>query len=446
MKKSTSSQTSFLHVCALAILLSSNSSAQKISNGSLRGAQQEDRPSITSLSETSSVDSEHSRTRQLFGREFTQGIEALTRSHASIPLDHVGENQTQSSEVPPTNPLVGQPVYFEKQSDNPDATTNPYLRIVGGGASTGQRNFCMHLRWDSFSEQYLFAGCGGALISNCHVLTAAHCVAGSRVGLPDGVYCNAFNPFQGNYGEAFHFSNIRSVIRHPSYNVATNQNDIAILELETCVPNPAQFPPMKVANQAFLSRIQASSNLVVSGFGRLAETNPSQVNTLQQVAVPYIPRTACNTYYPGRIYSDMVCAGLPTGGRDACQGDSGGALFHQGAGGDTNQTAVGIVSWGAGCAAPYQPGVYSSVAYFYSWIKNIVCNHSRTNKSIPLCTTTNSLTAFNSCAALGEACSSRTCCGGNVCRSRTVGAEPTCSSPSSNGRNQLSTGRAGDGN
>ena len=53
----------------------------------------------------------------------------------------------------------------------------------------------------------------------------------------------------------------------------------------------------------------------------------------------------------------MVCAGVPEGGKDACQGDGGGPLMLKNSG---NQ--VGIVSWGAGCAEKEHPGVYANVA------------------------------------------------------------------------------------
>lgn len=446
MTRSILHTTTWLHVIKVLISCQSVAFASDVSAGSgnLRGVHSQYDSAVTSGEEQVVEDS---RRRQLYGQEFPQGFQALTQSHASITLELRGETQTANQTNATTlSPLEGQPVYFEKQSDEP---TNPYVRIVGGGASAEQRNFCMHLNWDIYSNQYVFAGCGGALIGNCHVLTAAHCSALSRTGMPDAVFCNAYNPFQGNYGRPYHFSTVTTVLKHPGHNTVTNQNDVEILQLDTCVPSLSQYPVMKVATTTFLAGLASATTLVVSGFGRISQFDPTQVSSLQSVALPYIPTTECSNYYPGRITNDMICAGRATGGVDACQGDSGGPLFYQGPGGDADQTIVGIVSWGGGCAQPNQPGVYASVAYFYDWIKNIVCNDSRTDRTIALCApattfTLTSSTSSNTCRTLYQTCRNRPCCTGYVCTAGADGSPPTCSLPTT-GRTSLSAGRGGLG-
>lgn len=57
----------------------------------------------------------------------------------------------------------------------------------------------------------------------------------------------------------------------------------------------------------------------------------------------------------------MLCAGYASGGKDACQNDSGGPLVE-------DSTIVGIVSWGNGCAQADYPGVYTDIGALRGWI------------------------------------------------------------------------------
>jgi trypsin len=78
---------------------------------------------------------------------------------------------------------------------------------------------------------------------------------------------------------------------------------------------------------------------------------------LMKVTVPIVDRAKCaEMYAPNEIPSYMICAAPEEGGKDSCQGDSGGPLF------DEDDTLVGVVSWGNGCAQAKYPGVYANVA------------------------------------------------------------------------------------
>ena len=71
----------------------------------------------------------------------------------------------------------------------------------------------------------------------------------------------------------------------------------------------------------------------------------------------------------------MLCAGeIENGGKDACQGDSGGPLICE----EQNQKVLhGIVSYGAGCALPKSPGVYTRITKYFDWIaKGSPFNHT----------------------------------------------------------------------
>jgi hypothetical protein len=99
---------------------------------------------------------------------------------------------------------------------------------------------------------------------------------------------------------------------------------------------------------------------------------------LNDVTVPTISNEDCNkrASYDGSVTDAMLCAGYPEGGKDSCQGDSGGPIVKRTilADGTKQDTHVGIVSWGEGCALRNKPGVYARTSSGSSWIIEQVCN------------------------------------------------------------------------
>lgn len=254
-------------------------------------------------------------------------------------------------------------------------------RIIGGSNAdpNSSQFFAMLLRQSESTLQYSSAGCGATAISSCHALTAAHCVSNTRAGLTAGVYIGAYEPYSGNPGVPFHFSTIDTVTVHPGYSSTTNQNDIALLTFATCM-DTSIFTPALLMPPIIMDALQEGALFDVFGFGRTDESVASSITTLQQVTVPYIGRSNCQSMYGSGILisEDMICAGFASGGKDACYGDSGGPLifFQQGV-----PFLTGVVSWGVGCARANEPGVYQSVAIHYDWISSNVCQHSGIDKS-----------------------------------------------------------------
>ncbi|OEU11547.1 trypsin-like serine protease, partial [Fragilariopsis cylindrus CCMP1102] len=126
----------------------------------------------------------------------------------------------------------------------------------------------------------------------------------------------------------------------------------------------------------------------VAGFGQRNTEDVSVPPTLQSVDVALIGREECELNYNTnsnsiesdneneddnkKIKPDMYCAGAITGGgKDACLGDSGGPNYVTDST-TSNKIQLGVVSWGIGCAQEGYPGVYTSVAYHYEFIRTSV--------------------------------------------------------------------------
>ena len=206
-------------------------------------------------------------------------------------------------------------------------------------------------------------GCGGALISDRYVVTAAHCTNGqSASGLK--VYVGGTSLVDINQTTSF-IVNVKSIKQHPNYDSSNIANDISILELESALDlysNPTIKPICLPAQGATFPNQQAT----VSGWGTLS-SGGSSPSTLHEVDVTVFADGNCgemNQY----MTPDMLCAGVMEGGKDACQGDSGGPLFIGDPANNNAQSLIGVVSWGFGCANPGQLGIYAEVSYFRDWI------------------------------------------------------------------------------
>ncbi|MGW7366215.1 S1 family peptidase [Streptomyces sp. NPDC054841] len=220
---------------------------------------------------------------------------------------------------------------------------------VVGGTRAAQGEFPFMVR--------LSMGCGGSLLTQQIVLTAAHCVSGSgnntsitaTAGVVDLRSPNAIK--------------VRStkVLQAPGYN--GNGKDWALIKLA----QPINLPTLKIADTTAYN----NGTFTVAGWGAAREGGAQQ-RYLLKAQVPFVSDASCKQSYPSLISNEEICAGLPQGGVDTCQGDSGGPMFRRDNAGAWIQ--VGIVSWGEGCARPNLPGVYTEVSTFASAIRSAAAN------------------------------------------------------------------------
>ncbi|KAM4710211.1 plasma kallikrein [Discoglossus pictus] len=234
-------------------------------------------------------------------------------------------------------------------------------RIVGGtNSSIGEWPWqvSMHLKYTATYKRH---ACGGSIISNQWILTAAHCV----IPLNRPSLWNVYIGFLelSNITQSTPFYEVEQIIVHPFYTGAENGTDIALLKLKT----PIQYNENQQA--VCLPPKQTSTvmpNLCwITGWG-YTEENGNTNNILQKAQVPLISTKDCQASYGKNFITNQVlCAGYKHGQVDACKGDSGGPLTCQI---DKTWYLFGITSWGEGCARAGKPGVYTKVSEFTDWI------------------------------------------------------------------------------
>lgn len=249
-----------------------------------------------------------------------------------------------------------------------------HSRIVGGEIASN-RDWPWQVGLQAEDDDFIF--CGGSLIDREWVITAAHCIYRNN---PSRQRCVAPNPGLRVILGEFDVDNIEGhevqktisdVCMHPSYDHSIYNNDIALLRLSTPLPgyNETMSPVcLPTENTSF----RPGTNCSVTGWGKTHQ-HGSVSNKLRVAYVPIIDHATCKDQYyqrTGDIVTDrMICAGYQAGQVDSCKGDSGGPFVCKEKG---HYILVGATSWGVGCAQAGQPGVYTDIKDFLSWIQSVI--------------------------------------------------------------------------
>lgn len=224
--------------------------------------------------------------------------------------------------------------------------------------------------------------CGGSIINERWILTAAHCKFDDSGRVPaKAVLIGTADLTDASEAQAIP---IKQFIIHEDFVDLDDaeagefalDNDIAVIELSeaidfaACGSRCAKIEPLTTSNESTLAPVSAQA--LVSGWGSMTSDleAPEFPNILQQTDVNILDCTTSPALYTEDMISpNMLCASANDFSRDGCSGDSGGPLVVPNGEG-TGYVQAGIVSWGSalGCAITGYPGVYTRIANYSRWI------------------------------------------------------------------------------
>jgi hypothetical protein len=242
-----------------------------------------------------------------------------------------------------------------------------------GGHSIDKADFHVALSIKD-TNQELQSICGGTIISENWIITAAHCLedlADTTLYISAGV-TNRMD-IKNNLTE------VKAVITHPNYDSTQIKNDIALLYVEEKQKSFINID-LKLPDD------WQHNELTAIGFGNTSSYGVLMSEFLQSVRLKSITLEECINTNP--LYSilkldpSQLCTTSSKGyGKDTCQGDSGGPLLHT----DGNQNIlVGITSFGIGCAQRNMPGISTFVPYYKDWIQKTISSFTNSSDAVHL--------------------------------------------------------------
>ncbi|CAH0728369.1 unnamed protein product, partial [Brenthis ino] len=254
-------------------------------------------------------------------------------------------------------------------------------RIIGGmNAALGQFPWVVRLGYSLQEYNDFDWMCGGALLTDLHLITAAHCVKAEddyqlsviRVGEydtetnPDCQLHVCAPPVQDR--------KIRAIRMHPNFDKPPFHNDVAIIEMDKPVELNDYVSPICLPHVEQLQSLTLGELLIVAGWGKMNMSTEERARILQYVSVPVVKSETCSSFVRGfKLLQSEICAGAQQN-KDACGGDSGGPLMKIFDTPDGPKTfLMGIVSFGPTICGIRKPGIYTSVPHFLKWVlDNIV--------------------------------------------------------------------------
>ncbi|KAM9820277.1 coagulation factor VII [Neosynchiropus ocellatus] len=243
-------------------------------------------------------------------------------------------------------------------------------RIVGGGLEKrGGSPWQVLIRR---ADGYGF--CGGTLVSDRWVVSAAHCFQEAA----DHVTIGDYDKQRPDPGEQV--IRIQQVVLHPHFHSFTFDSDLALVLLaRPVVWGPTAVPACLPDPHLSTYLLREGHRGVVTGWGATSFMGRSS-RFLRSVALPVVSHRDCSGSTEQVVTDNMFCAGYLQASMDSCSGDSGGPFVVHYRG---TWFLTGVVSWGERCAAPGKYGVYTRLGNYLRWMSDTMATPTPADPEAP---------------------------------------------------------------
>ncbi|XP_038166161.1 granzyme E-like [Arvicola amphibius] len=212
--------------------------------------------------------------------------------------------------------------------------SRPYMAFIASFHDDGKRHCC-----------------GGFLVQDNFVLTAAHC-RGSAMNITLGAHNISIRE------ETQQIIPVADAIPHPAYNPQDKSNDIMLLKLERKAKRTKAVRPLPLPRAN--AQVKPGNVCYLTGWGRKSFHDTKGTTILQEAVLIIQNDQKCKQLFHRYSKTTQICAGDLKKTQAAFKGDSGGPLV-------CNNRAYGVLSYGKN--QTISSGIFTKVVSFLPWIK-----------------------------------------------------------------------------